>query len=79
MRGKGLEINNCVSRVKLKMPVIPPNRDILNTDYLNPKYKKAFDSNRGNKPCFVRISVDSEENVLPFVPGGKANIDSIRD
>ena len=23
---------------------IPPNRDILNTDYLNPKYKKAFDS-----------------------------------
>ena len=42
-------------------------------------YKKAFDSNRQNKPCFVRISVDSEENVLPFVPGGKANIDSIRD
>ena len=41
--------------------------------------KKAFDSNRQNKPCFVRISVDSEENVLPFVPGGKANIDSIRD
>lgn len=42
-------------------------------------YKKAFDNNRQNKPCFVRISVDSEENVLPFVPGGKANIDSIRD
>ena len=42
-------------------------------------YKKAFDMNRQNKPCFVRISVDSEENVLPFVPGGKANIDSIRD
>ncbi|MCR4948926.1 MAG: biosynthetic-type acetolactate synthase large subunit [Treponema sp.] len=42
-------------------------------------YKKAFDANRSNKPCFVRISVDSEENVLPFVPGGKANIDSIRD
>ena len=42
-------------------------------------YKKAFDSNRQNKPCFVRISIDSEENVLPFVPGGKANIDSIRD
>ena len=41
-------------------------------------YKKAFDMNRQNKPCFVRISVDSEENVLPFVPGGKANIDSIR-
>ena len=41
-------------------------------------YKKAFDSKRQNKPCFVRISVDSEENVLPFVPGGKANIDSIR-
>jgi acetolactate synthase-1/2/3 large subunit len=42
-------------------------------------YKKAFDANRQNKPCFVRVSVDSEENVLPFVPGGKANIDSIRD
>ena len=42
-------------------------------------YKKAFDNNRQNKPCFVRISIDSEENVLPFVPGGKANIDSIRD
>ena len=42
-------------------------------------YKKAFDANRENKPCFVRISVDSEETVLPFVPGGKANIDSIRD
>ena len=42
-------------------------------------YKKAFDAKRQNKPCFVRCSVDSEENVLPFVPGGKANIDSIRD
>lgn len=42
-------------------------------------YKKAFDANRANKPCFVRASVDSEESVLPFVPGGKANIDSIRD
>lgn len=27
MRGEGVEINNCVSHVKLKMPVIPPNRD----------------------------------------------------
>ena len=42
-------------------------------------YKKVFDANRQNKPCFVRISVDLEESVLPFVPGGKANIDSIRD
>lgn len=42
-------------------------------------YMKAFDSKRENKPCFVRISVDPEETVLPFVPGGKANIDSIRD
>lgn len=41
-------------------------------------YKKAFDANRKNKPCFVKISIDSEESVLPFVPGGKANIDSIR-
>ncbi len=42
-------------------------------------YKKAFDSKRKNKPCFVRVRVDPEETVLPFVPGGKANIDSIRD
>ena len=42
-------------------------------------FKKAFDANRKNKPCFVRVRVDPEENVLPFVPGGKANIDSIRN
>lgn len=42
-------------------------------------YKKAFAPNRVKKPCFVRIRVDPEENVLPFVPGGKANIDSIRN
>ena len=42
-------------------------------------YKKAFDAKRGNKPCFVKITVDAEETVLPFVPGGKANIDSIRN
>lgn len=41
-------------------------------------YKKAFDPNRKNKPFFVTVKVDPEENVLPFVPGGKANIDSIR-
>ncbi len=42
-------------------------------------YTKAFDPKRTAKPCFVRVRVDPEENVLPFVPGGKANIDSIRD
>ena len=42
-------------------------------------YKKAFDANRSNKPCFVKVDVDSEENVLPFVPGGRANIDAIRN
>ena len=40
-------------------------------------YKKAFDMNRKNKPCFVKVRIDPEENVLPFVPGGKANIDCI--
>ena len=46
----------------------------------NPEwYKVAFDTYRKNKPCFVRVSVDNEEDVLPFVPGGKANIDSIRN
>ena len=41
-------------------------------------YKKAFDPNRKNKPFFVTVKVDPEENVLPFVPGGKANIEAIR-
>ena len=41
-------------------------------------YKTAFDANAKNKPCIVRVKIDSEELVLPFVPGGKANIDSIR-
>ena len=40
-------------------------------------YEKAFDPNRINKPCFVKVRVDPEENVLPFVPGGKANISCI--
>ena len=40
-------------------------------------YKKAFDNNRKNKPFFVKVRVDPEECVLPFVPGGKANIDCI--
>lgn len=36
--------------------------------------KKAF----GKKgPCFVRFYVDQKENVFPFVPAGKPNIDPI--
>ena len=42
-------------------------------------FKKAFASNADKKPCLVKVSVDSEENVLPFVPGGRANIDAIRN
>lgn len=41
-------------------------------------YKKAFDKNRKNKPFLVTVNVNHEEDVLPFVPGGKCNIDSIR-
>ena len=41
-------------------------------------YKESFDAKAKNKPCIVRVKIDSEELVLPFVPGGKANIDSIR-
>lgn len=52
--------------------------EIVDADTDSEWYKKAFDPKRQNKPCFVRISIDSEETVLPFVPGGKANIDSIR-
>lgn len=42
-------------------------------------YLKAFDPNRENKPCLVRMRINPDEFVLPFVPGGKANVDSIRD
>lgn len=30
-------------------------------------------------PHFVRLNIERDENVLPFVPGGKANIDAIRN
>jgi acetolactate synthase-1/2/3 large subunit len=53
--------------------------EVVDADTDSEWYKKAFDANRKNKPCFVKCSVSSEENVLPFVPGGKANIDCIRD
>ncbi|MCR5612938.1 biosynthetic-type acetolactate synthase large subunit [Treponema sp.] len=38
--------------------------------------KKAF-AKTGSKPRFVKVTVSAEENVLPFVKAGKANIDSI--
>lgn len=41
-------------------------------------HRKAFDPNRTRKPVFVRVRIDPEEDVLPFVPGGRANIDAIR-
>lgn len=40
-------------------------------------YNKAFNRPENNKPFIVTVYVDKEENVLPFVPGGKANIDAI--
>lgn len=51
--------------------------EVIDGDSDSEWYLKAFDSKRENKPCFVRLSVDPEETVLPFVPGGKANIDAI--
>lgn len=36
-------------------------------------YKKAFSEG----PHFVKLEIEMNENVLPFVPGGKANIDAI--
>lgn len=52
--------------------------EVADADIDKDWYKKAFDSNRKNKPFFVRVRVDPEENVLPFVIGGTTNIDSIR-
>ena len=53
--------------------------EAINADEDDKWYEKAFNPNRENKPCFVLVHIDSEENVLPFVPGGKSNIDSIRN
>jgi acetolactate synthase I/II/III large subunit len=41
-------------------------------------YEKAFAPDRKKKPFFVRVKINMEEDVLPFVPGGKANIDAIK-
>ena len=61
--------------------VVKRNDKVVDFDItkISTAIKKAFDAKRANKPCFVRVSVGNEEDVLPFVPGGKANIDSIRD
>lgn len=37
--------------------------------------EKAFSKG----PHFVRLNIERDENVLPFVPGGRANIDAIRN
>lgn len=37
-------------------------------------YEKAFAS---EKPCFVVVRIDPEEDVLPYVKAGKANIDAL--
>lgn len=37
-------------------------------------YEKAFAAG----PHFVKLGIDMQENVLPFVPAGKANIDAVR-
>ena len=53
--------------------------ETVNADTDKEWYMKAFDANRANKPCVVTVTVGCEEDVLPFVPGGKANIDAIRN
>lgn len=41
-------------------------------------YEKAFAANRTNKPCFVVVHADCEEDVLPYVSAGKANIEAYK-
>lgn len=50
--------------------------EAINADTDKDWYKKAF-SKTGNKPRLVTVSVSSEEDVLPFVKAGSANIDAI--
>lgn len=38
--------------------------------------KKVFDPKRAS-PAFVRVRIDADEDVLPYVMAGKANIDSL--
>lgn len=50
--------------------------EAINADTDKDWYKKAF-SKTGNKPRLVTVSVSPEEDVLPFVKAGSANIDAI--
>src|SRR5574344_1613852 len=40
-------------------------------------YEKAFAADRAAKPFFLCVKINNKEDVLPFVPGGKANIEAI--
>ena len=42
-------------------------------------YEKAFAADRAAKPFFLCVKINNKEDVLPFVPGGKANIEAITD
>ena len=41
-------------------------------------YKTAFADNEKSKPRFILVHADPEEDVLPFVTAGKANIDAVK-
>ena len=44
----------------------------------NPDWAKIAFPPAGSGPRFIRVPVAQAENVLPFVPAGKKNIESIR-
>ena len=50
--------------------------EAIDADTDKDRAKKAF-SKTGNKPRFVTIKVSSEEDVLPYVKAGCANVESI--
>lgn len=43
----------------------------------NPDWAKTVFAAKNKKPFFVRVRIDAEEDVLPFVMAGRANIDAI--
>jgi len=49
--------------------------DAIDADADGTWYEKAFASG----PHFVKVSISSEENVLPYVSAGHANVDAIRE
>ena len=62
---------------KPKLLEIAKGFDIESVDTFTANWNKIAFPKKGSGPRFVVCKIDPDELVLPFVPGGKANIDAI--